>query len=302
MKLTNLETFVVLARLRHFGHTARELNTTQPAISSRIAALERELGVRLIDRDSGHFQLTAAGREALKATEQLLAGFDSMKRGFKEPGNVTGPLRIGAIDAIAQTWLPHLYEQAREAFPRARIGITIDSTLDLIAAMRSGTVDIAFCLDPVLEEGFRSFVICTYAMSWVGSPKLVERGRVYSVAELGAMSLITFPRNSPPYRVIAPYFLDESVLASQLSNSNSLPAMIRLAIDGFGVAAVPPIVVGRELQSGELISMEVHKPFPPLPLLATYHAGSATVERLAELARSTAQEFCAGVDPALAWV
>lgn len=301
MNLTNLETFVVLARLRHFGHTARELNTTQPTVSSRIAALERELGVRLIDRDGGHFHLTAAGEEALKTCERLLADFDAMKNTLAEPGGVTGTLRIGAIDAIAQTWLPRFYERARESYPHARIGINVNSTIDLHAAMRNGTVDLAFCLDPVLEEGYRSFVICTYAMSWVGSPKLAQRGRVYSVAELGALPLITFPRNSPPYRMITPYFLDESVLASQLSNCNSLPAMIRLAIDGFGIAAVPTIVVRRELQSGELVSMEVRKPFPPMPIVATYHPKAGHLERVAELARQSAQEFCASVDPALAW-
>lgn len=301
MNLTNLETFVVLARLRHFGHTARELNTTQPTVSSRIAALERELGVRLIERDSGHFHLTAAGEEALKVSERLLADFEAMKHTLADPGAVTGTLRIGAIDAIAQTWLPRFYDRVRQNYPGARISITIDSTLDLVAAMHNGTVDLAFCLDPVLEEGYRSFVICTYAMSWVGSPKLVERDRLYSVAELGAMPLITFPRNSPPYRVIAPYFLDESVLASQLSSSNSLPAMIRLAIDGFGIAAVPTLVVQDEIKSGKLISMQVRKPFPPLPFVATYHPRAGHLEKVAELARQSAHEFCADVDPSLAW-
>jgi len=170
--------------------------------------------------------------------------------------------------------------------------------------MRSGDLDITFCLDPVLEEGYRSFVVCSYAMAWVGSPKLVERDRIYSVAEVGAMPLITFPRGSPPCRMIAPYFQDESVLAAQSSNSNSLPTMIRLTLDGFGVAAIPTIVVQRELASGELVQVQVNKPFPPLDFIAGYHPvpGSLLTERVAELARRTAAEFCAEADPRLAWI
>lgn len=304
MKLANLETFVHLARLRHFGRTAKHLNTTQPAISSRLAALERELGTQLVVREGREFHLTPAGHEALRVIEKMLSDFDTLKLGFANPDNIAVTLRIGAIDAIVQTWLPRLYDRLRHAYPAAQIEIVTDSTANLLAHMRSGDLDITFCLDPVLEEGYRSFVLCSYAMSWIGSPKLVDSGRIYTVAELAAMPLITFQRGSPPYRMIAPYFQDESVLASQLSNSNSLPTMIRLAIDGFGVAAVPTIVVQKELASGELVSVRVNKPFPPLNFIASYHPapGSLLTGRVAELARRTAAEFCTEIDPGLAWV
>jgi DNA-binding transcriptional LysR family regulator len=303
MKLAVLETFVHLARLRHFGRTAEKLNTTQPAISSRIAALEEDLGVQLILREGRQFHLTPAGHEALRVIEKMLADYDALKLGFTDPSDVIVTLRIGAIDAVVQTWLPRLYERLRQTYPRAQIEIITDSTANLLSHLRNGDLDLTFCLDPVLEEGYRSFVVCTYAMSWVGSPRLVERDRIYSVAELGAMPLITFQRGSPPYRMIAPYFQDESVLAAQLSNSNSLPTMIRLAIDGFGVAAVPTIVVQRELASGDLVPVQVSKPFPALTFIANYHPGpgSLLMDRVADLARTTVVEFCCEVDPALAW-
>ncbi|WP_112662273.1 LysR family transcriptional regulator [Microvirga flavescens] len=304
MKLANLETFVHLARLRHFGRTATHLNTTQPAVSSRIAALERELGVQLVMREGRGFHLTSAGHEALRVIENMLGEFDKLKLGFTDPENIALTLRIGAIDAIVQTWLPRLYERLRQIYPGSQIEIVTDSTINLLNHMKSGDLDITFCLDPLLEEGYRSFVVCTYAMSWVGSPKLIDKNRIYSVAELGAMPLITFQRGSPPYRMIAPYFQDESVLASQLSNSNSLPTMIRLAMDGFGVAAVPTAVVQREIALGDLVSVKVNKPFPPLDFIASYHPvpGSLLTERVAELARRTALEFCAEIDPGIAWV
>ena len=207
-------------------------------------------------------------------------------------------------NSAVQTWLPRLYDRLRQTYPGVQIEIVTDSTVNLLNHMKSGELDITFCLDPLLEEGYRSFVVCTYAMSWVGSPKMVEKDRIYTVAELGAMPLITFQRGSPPYRMIAPYFQDESVLAGQLSNSNSLPTMIRLAMDGFGVAAVPTIVVQRELALGDLVSVRVNKPFPPLAFVTSYHPvpGSLLTERVAELARQTAAAFCAEIDPGLAWV
>ncbi|MBS7695886.1 MULTISPECIES: LysR family transcriptional regulator [unclassified Chelatococcus] len=303
MKLANFETFVLLSRLRHFGRTADQLHTTQPAISSRIAALEQELGVRLIEREGRKFHLTPAGHAALPVIEKLLADYERLKAGFADPDQFAVTLRIGAIDAIVQTWLPSFYQKLRDAFPRAQIDIIVDTTTNLLSGMRDGEIDLNFCLDPVLEEGYRSFVVCTYSMSWVASPKLAQPGRVYSVAELGAMPLITFQRHTPPYRTIAPYFQDESVLASQLSFSNSLPAMIRLAIDGFGVAAVPTLCVARDIEAGLLVDMDVVKPLPPMQFIANYHPapGSVLIERVVSLAKETVSEFCSSIDPTKAW-
>ncbi|CAH1654646.1 DNA-binding transcriptional LysR family regulator [Hyphomicrobiales bacterium] len=304
MKLANFETFVLLSRLRHFGRTADQLHTTQPAISSRIAALEQELGVRLIEREGRKFHLTPAGHAALTVIEKLLADYERLKVGFADPDQFAVTLRIGAIDAIVQTWLPSFYQKLRDVFPRAQIDIIVDTTTNLLSGMRDGEIDLNFCLDPVLEEGYRSFVVCTYSLSWVASPKLAEAGRVYSVAELGAMPLITFQRHTPPYRAIAPYFQDESVLASQLSFSNSLTTMIRLTIDGFGVAAVPTLCVAKDIEAGLLIDMNVAKPLPPMQFIANYHPapGAVLMERVVSLAKESASDFCASIDPAKAWV
>jgi DNA-binding transcriptional LysR family regulator len=305
VKVANLETFVLLARLRHFGQTAARLHTTQPAISARIAQLERELGVRLFERETRNLHLTPAGTEALRVVERILADYDDLKHRLADPQRVTGQIRIGAIDAIVDTWLSPLCERLRQTFPRVDIEIIVDTTLNLVGHMRSGDLDACFCLDPVLEEGHRSFVVCTYAMSWVGSPRLVEADRVYSVAELAELPLIAYQRNTPPYRMIAPYFQDESVLAAGMSNSNSLPTMIRLAVDGFGIAAIPTIVVAREVARGELVGLTVDKPFPPLPFVATFHprpgTGPAFVAQVAEITRQVAAAYCAGVADDLAW-
>lgn len=303
MQISYLKTFVVLARLRNFSRTAEQLHTTQPAISARLAALEKDLGVRLVERDGHRFELTQEGRVALREIERILSGYDNLKYLLTDPEQLIGTVRIGAIDAIVQTWLPRYVEQIRVEHPRLEIEVIVDTTANLTSAMRQGDLEIAFCMEPVVEEGFRNFVVCNYAMAWIGSPAMVDPARVYSINELAGMPLITFQRNSPPYRMIAPYFQDESVLAAQLSTSNSLPTMIRLAIDGFGVAAVPPVVIPRELAEGKLVLLKVSKPFPPLGFVASYNTlmGPELTEHLAGEARAAAAEFCAGVDPALAW-
>ena len=67
-----LETFLWVVTLGSFRGAAQKLNTTQPAISQRIAQLERELGVRLLQRDRNAVLPTPAGRQLMVYAEKLI--------------------------------------------------------------------------------------------------------------------------------------------------------------------------------------------------------------------------------------
>lgn len=72
MKLHFLRYFSVLAEELHFGRAAQKLAMTQPPLSGAIKALEEELGVKLLIRDSKHVQLTPAGAAFLEEANQIL--------------------------------------------------------------------------------------------------------------------------------------------------------------------------------------------------------------------------------------
>jgi len=294
MRILDLNTFLVLARNRHFGRTAQELNTTQPAISTRLAALEQEFGRRLVHRGDREFRLTPEGERALQVFQDILGSLQDLRseldRGYSA-SVVT--VRIGAIDSVASTWMPQLIETLHEIAPNLRVELTVETTKDLVQHMSKGELDMIFCLDPAIGDGFRSFVACVWQMIWAGSPKLVQKGRVYSVDELSRMPIVTFPKDTPPYRQIAPYFQDERVLASTLTSSNSLFAIINLIIDGFGVAALPTVTIERELKSGLLSEIDVKKWFPPMPIIATYQSSTHqnVIQLVADQVREVAGAF-----------
>ncbi|SDT90831.1 LysR family transcriptional regulator [Stappia sp. ES.058] len=305
MRLLDMKTFVVLARNRHFGRTADELNTTQPAISSRLASIERELGCRLVIRGDGRFALTADGERVLQHFETVLDDIDALKDSLAGADHHSHePLRIGAIDSVSSTWMPQLIEALHQQFPGLKIELTVDGTKPLVSGMRKGEFDLVFCLHPVLDEGFRSYTACVFQMSWAGSPKLIDPDRVYSVASLADLPIISFPKNSPPYQMVAPYFHDEQALASKLTSCNSLFAIINLLIDGFGVGAVPTVTIWRELEMGLLNTITVTKRFPPMPIIASYQA-SLRQEFIAQIVRQAkhcAADYCTRVTPDMVWI
>ena len=301
----DLRTFVVLSRTRHFRRAAEELATSQPAISARIVALEEELGCRLIERGDGVFRLTEAGEQALESFEKMLAELDRLGARLRnEPEPVAATLRIGAIDTVAATWLPGLIETLHARYPHLRVELTVDGTRPLGIGLKKGNFDIIFAIHPVVDDGFRSFSACVLQMIWVGSPRLVNPERAYTPQDLSAMPIITFPRDTPPYQMVAPYFHDEQVLASKLTSCNSLYAIVSLLIDSFGVAALPTVALRRELASGRLVSMKVTKHFPAMPVVTSYQAltHQSFMRAVADEVRRAAASFCAASAPGTAWV
>ena len=305
MRLLDMTTFAVLVRNRHFGRTAEELNTTQPAVSSRLAALEAELGCRLIHRAGTEFRLTPEGEKVLHAFQGILRNVDLLKTSLRSPRQGDAVVvRIGAIDSVISTWMPDMVESLHHIMPNLKVELTVESTKRLISGMNKGEFDLIFAVDPAIGDGFRSFVSCVWQMIWAGSPKIIDPDRVYSVDDLSHMPIITFPKNTPPYRQIAPYFQDEQVLASTLVSSNSMFAIINMCIDGFGVAAIPSVVIERELRTGLLHPVQVSKRFPPLPIIATYQSATEQeiILKVVSHAQASARRFCGRVNPATAWL
>lgn len=300
-----MRTFVVLTRTRNFRRAAEELHATQPAISGRLAALEAELGQKLIERGEGLFRLTEAGAKVLKGFEAALEELDRMTAGLSgHPAIRREPLRIGAIDTVAATWMPDLIDRLHGRFPDLQIELTVDGTAHLVAGLREGRLDIIFAIHPAVDDSARSFGSCVLQMVWAGSPRLIDPGRSYTPRDLAGLPIISFPRGSPPFQMVAPYFHDEQELASKLTFCNSLYAIIDLTLHGFGVAALPTVTIRREIRAGRLHVLKVTKHFPSMPVVASYQATThqEMIRVTVEESRAVAAAFCARVEPGTAWV
>ncbi|MFE2349888.1 LysR family transcriptional regulator [Kitasatospora cineracea] len=127
--LRQLRAFVAVAEQRHFGRAAEQLAITQQAASKRIAALERELGVQLLDRGPAAVQLTDAGRRLLDPARAALAAGQA----------ALAAVRQRAAPARLDVW-GHLFEPlrtVRDALAAAP-GLTVEvgpaRDLDAVAA------------------------------------------------------------------------------------------------------------------------------------------------------------------------
>jgi DNA-binding transcriptional LysR family regulator len=136
-----LLTFHAVARAGSFSAAARELSLTQPAVSQQIAALERELGARLLHRGPGGLSLTDAGALALEHAEALAERLAIADAQLEELGNEEGTLRVGAFPSALATLVPAAIERL---VPR-RVEAVEGTMEELPALVADGSLHVALC-------------------------------------------------------------------------------------------------------------------------------------------------------------
>jgi len=287
----SIETFLWVVTLGSFGGAARKLNTTQPAISQRIAQLEMELGVKLLQRDSRNVTPTPSGRQMLQYAEKLIGLRSEMLAAVMERSAMRGVIRLGVSETIVHTWLPRLIEQVASAHPNLSLEVEVDITPNLRARLLSQEIDLAFCLGPWSESNVRNRVLCDYPNSFVASPSLGLPDGVLTAHDLARFAIITFPRKTQPYEIVRSLFNRPDLPSIRLHASASLATVIRMATDGLGVAVIPNAIVERELAEGQLNLLTTDMQVPSLTFSASWLASPDTLaaERVADFAAQLAQ-------------
>ena len=170
MNLRFIEAFVWVTRLHSFRAASEKLNTTQTAISARIASLESDFGVRLFERDKRTVTLTHSGEELLKYAEELLGISARMMEAVADRASYGGTISIGAIETVVYTWLPDLLRRLRDSFTKVRVEIHSYMTANLHDELLKGNIDLALTAQSLSNASVENRRICEFEMRWVTSP------------------------------------------------------------------------------------------------------------------------------------
>ena len=137
-------TFRAVAHHRSFTRAARELSLSQPSVSHQVAALEREVGARLLDRRPGGLQLTPAGALLLEHADAIATRFDLAALQLAEiVDDERARLRIGAFPTALAGLVPSAVAQVRAQHPGARVTVDEGGADELPERVRSGELHVA---------------------------------------------------------------------------------------------------------------------------------------------------------------
>jgi len=297
----SIETFLWVVTLGSFRGAGQRLNTTQPAISQRIAQLEREMGVKLLNRDHRVASPTPSGRQLMVYAEKLISLRSEMLAEVGDRSAMRGVLRLGVAETIVHTWLPRLIKSVNTAHPNLSLEIEVDITPNLSARLLGQEIELAFLLGPLSASGVRNRVLCDYPIGFLASPSLGLGTGPLKVQDLAKFPIITFPRKTQPYEIVRSLFNRPDLPPIQLHASASLATVIHMAIEGLGIAVIPTSIVENELADGRLQLLSTDLKIPPLTFSASWLASPDTlaVELVADLAAKIAQESAAVIDAPL---
>jgi DNA-binding transcriptional LysR family regulator len=248
LELRHLSTFHAVAEEASFSRAAARLGYTQSGVSHQIAALERIVGVRLIERPGGPkaVSLTEHGailfRHAVRVLQTLAVAQADVQRMVRREAR----LRVGTFESIGAKALPTIVRKFGTAFSETALELfERRSDRDLLRALELGDVDLSFAVLPLPDpEPFQSVELMNDSFVLLVPPdsELAKRKSPPTLAELARLPLISCV-GCPQLEALKRGLRSRGVaheFRHRIEDNSTVQAMVA---SGIGAAVVPRLAV-----------------------------------------------------------
>jgi DNA-binding transcriptional LysR family regulator len=264
MDVRKLEAFCKVYELQSFSKAGELMFLSQPTISSHVANLEAELGVKLFDRLGRKVLPTQAGdvlyRNAIKVFDNLQQAKASIEM-LRD--RVVGELVVGCSTIPAHNVIPGLLARFSERYPEVTFTLHTGDSAEIIRQVLAGNLPMGIVGQKPDEEGLEvrllledeTVVVAAAGVSW-----LPGQGGAISVEELAALPWIMRERGSATRRVL------EEALAGVGLSLNDMNVRCRVegtcetiahTLAGVGVSVTSSLASDQYVKSGELVRLNV---------------------------------------------
>jgi molybdate transport repressor ModE-like protein len=259
-----------VAREGSFGKAAIALGYTQSAVSQQIAALERIVGQRLVERPGGPkpVSLTEAGRLLLKHADAIAARVAAAQADLTALGDgEAGTLRVGVFQSVGQRILPELMRRYLRAWPQVKVSLTESANdEELLTLVERGDLDLTFSDLPLPEGPFESVELLRdpYVLVVPSDSPLADRDGPPTVRELAELDLIGHKH----CRTIKQLEANIRLPLNFVFRSDHNQTVQALVASGVGSALVPKLTMDPEDETTRLIDIPK---LPPRVIALAWH-------------------------------
>jgi DNA-binding transcriptional LysR family regulator len=253
--MLDLNDIVVFARVVEAGSftaAARLLGMPKTTVSRRIAALEREVGVRLIQRTTRSLNVTDAGRLYYEQSRQALRTIEDANLRLAEArGEPSGTIRISAPVGFGGHFLAGAVFDFLAAYPKTKVELHLsDDTLNLV----ENRIDLAFRTGILQDSTLIARKLGSTHRILCASPDYLARHGVPDApADLARHHcVIAGPSTGMAHWVLNGPRGQETVAVSGRFAANEMQAVIAAAIAGYGIAQLPYQVTEAAFIDGRL--------------------------------------------------
>ncbi len=240
MDISQLRYFVAVVDAGSLSKAATALHVSQPALSQRMAQLERDLGVRLLDRGPRGVRPTGIGQELYSDAHRLLRQFDQLARGVAERHPVRGLVSVGLPSAAAAHLAAPLYARVLRAFPGVRLELFESMSGYIEELFSRGRMDLALRYRTESTSSKDETPLYAEDLYLVGDPGLADApDDEVRLADLADIALVTPGVRSGLRSLIDRAFASRGLEPTVVADVESLGTMVRIAESGDACAILP---------------------------------------------------------------
>jgi DNA-binding transcriptional LysR family regulator len=253
-----LEAFVQVAAHHSFSGAAKVLQLTQPSITARIQALEREMGEELFDRSGRAVRLTDAGAILLPYAERMLQILQEAKEGVEDVRSVhAGSLRVGSAVTISTYVLPRILRTFHLRYPGVEVIVHTGRSEQVLGMLLSDEVQVGL-VRSLTHPDVETVDLYADEVILVANPDhpFAADGQA-TIEEVSTQPVILADRGSSYYGLIHDFFRQAGVVPNVAMEMDSMEATKRMVEEGLGIALLPRVCLGRELKQGLLTEVVI---------------------------------------------
>lgn len=248
-----LKRFAKVVDQSSFTGAARQLHTSQPALTAAVQKLERELGGRLLERHARRLTLTPAGRLAYQCGKQLLQIEANLKQDMAALRGSKQLLRLGCIDSAADLLVR---SGSLDALERScTISLTVQNSATLLAQLKRGAIDLVLAVDqttPPAGVAVRELGDEVFCM--VGTPGAIVAGH-----QQDAFDFLAYNEDSTTFHLLSRQLQAMGIPVEPRLYSSSPSVLLQIALQGRGVAALPADMVRPLIADGLLVELPLSR-------------------------------------------
>jgi DNA-binding transcriptional LysR family regulator len=251
--LAQVEGFLEVARRGNVSRAAEAMFLTQPTLTARLHALERELGEPLFARTRRGMRLTDAGRAFLPYAERAMRAVRDGRQALIDARSASaGRLVLGAAPAVSTYVLPGLLQRFAAAYPRVEVAVRTGHSEDVLQMLLREEVQLAI-VRALRHPDIESIPLYEEALVLVVPPdhSFADRGSV-DIGDVASERLILFDRTSSYYELTQSFFLSLGVTPREVMELDNIEAAKKMVQRRLGIALLPRSAVAGELAAGSL--------------------------------------------------
>ena len=251
--LTQLRSFLAVVRGGSVTAAADELVVTQPSVSAAVAALSREVGVSLLEREGRGVRPTPAGKEFAAYAGDVIGLLEQGRRAAHE-AEARGALAlsIAAVTTAAESFVPPLMRAFAKSHPQIGLGLEVGNRDRVLAMVLGHEADLAIGGRPPPDERIEAHAILPNELVLITTPEdpLTGGGAISSAKLAGCRWLLREPGSGT--RAVNEEFIASAGIGARTMTLGSNGAIKQAARAGLGVSFVSRAAVATELDAGLL--------------------------------------------------